>query len=162
MMKQSFLLLSLPKQIFIIVVTAIILSLLVYSLILSPLYQGRNHAENAVQKQAELLRWMQQQKAIVDQLKIAPTKAQLGEGQSISARINESAVEYAIDINRFQSLDQKQVQIWLEKADFSKLLLWLQALHSSYGIFVENITISEAASSSSGYVSVSMTLSTPI
>jgi len=160
-MKQSFLSLSFPKQLLVILVTTIILLLLLYSLVLLPLQQKRDNAENAVQKQAELLQWMQQQKQSIDQLKVAPTADYLGEGQSISAQINESAQEYNIDINRFQSLDQKHVQIWLESSEFSKLLLWLQTLHSSYGIFVDNITISETASASSGYVSVSMMLSTP-
>ncbi len=159
-MKQSFLLLSAAKQIMLIIVVVVILSLLLYGLAWSPLQRGMNNAENAAQKQFELLQWMQTQKNVVDSLKASSTALQQGEGQSISARINESALQYGIDINRFQSLDQKQVQVWLEKSDFSKLLTWLQELHLSYGVFVENITINEAADS--GHVSVSMTLSTLI
>ena len=159
-MKQSFMLLSMAKQVMLITVVLVILALLLYGLVWSPLQRGFNNAENASQKQFELLLWMQQQKKVVDSLKSSTTTQQQGEGQSISARVNESALQYGIEINRFQSLDQKQVQVWLEKSDFSKLLRWLQQLHSSYGIFVENITINDATDS--GHVSVSMTLSTLI
>lgn len=159
-MKQSFILLSVAKQVMVIIAVIIIFALLLNGLVWSPLQRGLSNAENASQKQFKLLQWMQQQKNVVDSLKASTTTLQQGEGRSISARINESAVQYGIDINRFQSLDQKQVQVWLEKADFSKLLIWLQELDSSYGVFVENITINETANS--GHVSVSMTLSTLI
>ena len=160
-MKQSFLLLSAAKQAMLISVVVVILSLLLYGLVWSPLQRGLYNAENAAQKQFELLQWMRQKKNIVDSLRGSQATTQrLGEGQSISTQINESAVKYAIDINRFQSLDQKQVQVWLEKTEFSKLLLWLQELQLSYGVFVENIAINKVADS--GYVSVSMTLSTLI
>jgi len=138
---------------------AIIVILLAFQMmILKPLYQGRDNAQNSVDKQAELLQWMQQRGALAKQLKRSASPSSQANGQSISQRINSSAKRAKLEINRFQTVGDNSVQVWLDNAEFSKLLLWLETMQKRQGIQIESIAIGET--SKSGLVSVRATLIT--
>lgn len=126
-------------------------------LVWNPLYQGRQNAAHSVNKQAELLHWMQQNAQRATQLQSnAITSSSSVKGQSISQTINVTAALAKIDINRFQTAGENSVQVWLDNADFSKLLWWLETIQKEQGIQTESIAISETAEA--GLVSVRMTL----
>jgi len=138
---------------------AIIVILLAFQMmILKPLYQGRDNAQNSVDKQAELLQWMQQRGALAKQLKRSASPSSQANSQSISQRINSSAKRAKLEINRFQTVGDNSVQVWLDNAEFSKLLLWLETMQKRQGIQIESIAIGET--SKSGLVSVRTTLIT--
>ena len=142
----------------VLVALAVIIALLAFqSLIWQPLYQERNNARNSVDRQAELLNWIQKQALIVRQLKSSPIQV-ASPSQSISQRVNTAAKRGGIEINRFQTSGDNNVQVWLDNADFSKSLLWLEALQKRQGVMVENITVSET--NKAGLVGIRATLST--
>lgn len=126
-------------------------------LVWNPLYQGRQNAAYSVNKQAELLHWMQQNAQRATQLQSNTiTSSSSVKGQSISQTINVTAAFAKIDINRFQTAGEHSVQVWLDNADFSTLLLWLETIQKQHGIQTDSIAISET--STAGLVSVRMTL----
>jgi len=141
----------------VVAVLAVVVGLLSFqALIWQPLYQGRDNAKNSVDKQTELLTWMQQQSVIVKQLKDSSTRVRTS-SQSISQRINTAAKRSKIEINRFQTSGDNRVQVWLDNADFSKSLLWLEVLQKRQGVMVESITVSET--NKAGLVGIRATLS---
>jgi len=146
------------ERIVVSVLAIVVILFMFQSLILKPLYQARDNAQNSVNKQAELLQWMKQKGALAKQLKrTSPIQSQV-KGVSISQRINTTAKRTKIEINRFQTSGDTSVQVWLDSVDFSKLLLWLNTLQSKNGVHIESVAISET--SKAGFVSVRSTLTT--
>lgn len=143
----------------VIIALAIMVTLLLFQIyILKPLYQSRDYARNSVDKQAELLQWMQKKSILAKQLQSSSAvSAQINRG-SISQRINTSAKQAKLEINRFQTAGDNIVQIWLDDADFSILLLWLETLQTKQAIQIESIAITET--NNTGIVSVRATLTT--
>lgn len=124
------------------------------AMIFTPLYQGRENARNSVEKQSEILQWMQQRGQLAKTLKRSAVTIPAN-GQSISQRISSAAQRSKIEINRFQTSGDNSVQVWLDNVEFSKHLLWLEVLHKQ-GIQLESISISKT--SKEGMVSVRLTL----
>lgn len=145
------------EQMIVAVLAVIVVLLAFQALIWQPLYQGRDNARNSVGKQAELLSWMQQQASLVKQLK-ANSPQVISSSKSISQRINTAATRSKVEINRFQTSGDNTVQVWLDNADFSKSLLWLEALQKRQGVMVDSITVSET--NKAGLVAIRATLST--
>ncbi|NOQ93424.1 MAG: hypothetical protein GQ547_02180 [Methylophaga sp.] len=145
------------EQIVVAILTIIVVLLTFQSLVWQPLYQGRDNARNSVDKQAQLLSWMNQQAVVAKQLKASSSQVNRS-SQSISQRINAAAKRTKIEINRFQTSGENKVQVWLDNADFSKSLLWLEALQKKQGVVVDSITVSET--NKVGSVAIRATLST--
>jgi len=142
----------------VLVALAVIITLLAFqSLIWQPLYQQRDNARNSVDKQARLLNWMQKQALLVKQLKSSSIQV-ASSSQSISQRVNTAAKRGGIEINRFQTSGDNHVQVWLDNADFTKSLLWLEVLQKRQGVMVESITVSET--NKAGFVGIRATMST--
>lgn len=146
------------ERIVVMVLAAIVIALLFQRIVLNSLYQGRDNARNSIAKQAELLQWVQQRSILVKQLQGASSPALAQDGQSISQRINALAKQGKLEINRFQTAGDNSVQVWLDNADFSMLLLWLETLQTKYAVHIENIAITET--NNPGIVSVRATLTT--
>jgi len=148
------------ERIVIIILAATVILLIFQTVILNPLYQGRDNARNSADKQAELLQWMQQRSSLVKQLRLNKPGVLQVKGQSISQRINTSAKQAKVEINRFQTSGDASVQVWLDSVNFSSLLAWLEALQIKQAVYVENIAISET--SKSGMVSARATFVTDV
>ncbi|NQY27212.1 MAG: type II secretion system protein M [Piscirickettsiaceae bacterium] len=136
----------------------VIIFLLFQVMIIGPLYQGRENATHSLDKQVELLQWMQDKTLLAKQLQQQNPLPKMIGAQSISQRINSTAKRAKIDISRFQTAGSDNVQVWLEQVEFSTLLLWLETMQKKHGVQVESIAISET--SKSGRVSVRATLTT--
>jgi general secretion pathway protein M len=134
----------------------LVIALMIQMLIVTPLYQSRDKLLNSVDKQSELLAWMQERSALAKQLKGNSTPVSTSNG-SLSQRVNSSAKQMKLEINRFQTSGDNSVQVWLDNAEFSKLLLWLEKLEKRYAVQVNNIVINET--DKLGFVSVRTTLS---
>ena len=129
------------ERVVVAVLMVIVVLLSFQALIWQPLYQGRDNARNSVDKQAELLSWMQQQASVAKQLQASSVRV-ANSSQSISQRINIAAKRAKIEINRFQTSGDNNVQVWLDNADFSKSLLWLEALQKRQGVVVVIVLLS--------------------
>jgi len=134
----------------------LVVLVLFQSMIWAPLHEGRKNAMNSVEKQAELLQWMRQRAALASMLKPQGVAAPKAGAHSMSRHINAMAKQAKIDVNRFETARDGSVQIWLDKVEFSALLLWLEALQKSHGIQVESIVVGETGQS--GLISVRATL----
>jgi len=145
------------ERIVVAALTVIVALLVFQSLIWQPLYQGRDNARNSVDKQAQLLSWIQKQALVVKQLQASSTQV-TSSSQSISQRINTAAKSRKIEINRFQTSGDNSVQVWLDNADFSQSLLWLEVLQKRHRVIVESISVSET--NKAGLVGIRATLST--
>jgi len=142
----------------IVTVLAVFVALMMFQVMVwNPLHKGQENAANSVQKQTEVLRWMQERAALVAELqRNTPASNSSVKRQSISQRLNSSATQAKVEINRFQTVGDNSVQVWLDQVEFSKLLLWLEIVHNEQEIQTESIVVSETGKA--GLVSARMTL----
>jgi general secretion pathway protein M len=146
------------ERIIVAVLGVLVVTVLFKMMIWQPIHQGRDNATTAAQNQYELLQWMQQRATLAKQLTKSTVLINSASKQSITQRLNATAAQAKININRFQSSGENNVQVWLENADLAKVFLWLETLQQSQGIVVENIAINET--DTPGFVSVRLTLVT--
>lgn len=146
------------ERIIVAVVGVLVVAVLFQMMIWQPIHQGRNNAATAAQNQYELLQWMHQRSILAKQLTKSSVTINSASKQSITQRLNTTAAQAKININRFQSSGENNVQVWLENADLAKVFLWLETLQQSQGIVVESIAINET--DSAGFVSVRLSLVT--
>lgn len=146
------------ERIIVAVLGVFVVAVLFKMMIWQPIHQGRDNANTTAENQYELLQWMQQRATLAKQLTKSSVSINSASKQSITQRLNATAAQAKININRFQSSGENNVQVWLEKADLAKVFLWLETLQQSQGIVVENIAINET--DTLGFVSVRLTLVT--
>ena len=104
----------------VIIALAIMVTLLLFqTYILTPLYQSRDYARNSIDRQADLLLWMQKKSILAKQLESSSTVLTQVNRASISQRINTSAKRAKLEINRFQTTGDDTVQVWLDNVNFS-------------------------------------------
>ena len=142
----------------IVTVLAVFVALMMFQVMVwNPLHKGQENAANSVNKQTEVLRWMQERAALVAELqRNMPASNSSVKRQSISQRLNSSATQAKVEINRFQTVGDNSVQVWLDHVDFSKLLLWLEIVHNEQEIQTESIFVGETGKA--GLVSARMPL----
>jgi general secretion pathway protein M len=155
--KQWWQSLAARERMIVAILIAIVIVMIFQLMVWKPLYQARDKAQNSVVKQAELLQWMQQRSNVAKQLQRVTSTASTFSNLSLSQRINTSAKQSKLEINRFQSSGNDAAQVWLDKANFSSLLLWLEALQVNQSVIVESIAVNQT--SESGIVSVRATFS---
>lgn len=146
------------ERIIVAVVGVLIVAVLFQMMIWQPIHQSRDNANTAAKNQYELLQWMHQRSILAKQLTKSSVTINSASKQSITQRLNATAAQAKININRFQSSGENNVQVWLENADLAKVFLWLETLQQSQGIVVESIAINET--DLAGFVSVRMSLVT--
>ncbi|MFT5450643.1 MAG: general secretion pathway protein M [Enterobacterales bacterium] len=127
---------------------------IIYTLLYKPMNDSIIRLEKSNVSNQQLLEWMTQS---VASIKGSTSSKSLSKrnGRSLNVIINTTASSSRISISRSQPRDNNQYQIWLDKAIFNDLLLWLNILHKDYGIFVSSINL--GVTETDGQVRVNLT-----
>lgn len=71
------------------------------------------------------------------------------------------AAGLAAALKRIEPDSEKQVQVWLENADFDKLISWLELIDNKYAITVHSTSINKVSKNTVGAVNAHITLRDP-
>ncbi|MFT5521573.1 MAG: general secretion pathway protein M [Enterobacterales bacterium] len=113
---------------------------IIYVLIFKPMNDSITRLEKSNASNQQLLEWMTQSVASIKG-STSSKNVNKRNGRSLNVIINTTASSARISISRSQPRDNNQYQIWLDKAMFKDLLLWLNVLQKDYGIFVSTINL---------------------
>ncbi len=135
-----------PRERLMVMAGAIALALLLfYATIWDPLTSGARAKADAVSEQQKLLSWMQQAAEDVKRLRPASAQAvaQLPAGQSLLGVIDQTAKSAGLGaaLKRVKPEGENKVGVWMEDAAFDDVVRWLETLHRSFGVEVDNITV---------------------
>jgi len=113
---------------------------IIYMFIFKPMSDSIIRLEKSNTTNQQLLEWITHS---VASLKGSSSTSSVSKrnGRSLNVIINTTASSAQISISRSQPRDNNQYQIWLDKAMFNDLLLWLNVLQKDYGIFVSSINL---------------------
>jgi len=134
-----------PRERLMVIAGAIALGLLVfYAAVWDPLVSGASSKAAAVDEQQKLLQWMQ--KSAEEVKRLHPTgsaAAQLPPGQSLLGVIDQTSKSANLGgaVKRVKPEGENKVSVWLEDAGFDDTMQWLENLHRTYGVEVDNIVI---------------------
>lgn len=62
-------------------------------------------------------------------------------GRSLLSIVTDSAKKQGIQLKRFEPKGESAVNLWLEGADFNKLVIWLDGLRDQYEVRVDQVAI---------------------
>lgn len=77
-------------------------------------------------------------------------------GQNLLQTLTATANEYDLTISRYQPQQQNGVRLWLNEADYTMAMQWLEELQGRYGVEIETITIDRTQKT--GLVNIQCTL----
>ena len=134
-----------PRERMMVIAGAIALGLLVfYAAVWDPLTSSASSKTAAVEEQQKLLQWMQKSAEEVKRLHPAGgVAAQLPPGQSLLGVIDQTSKGANLGgaVKRVKPEGENKVSVWLEEAGFDDTMQWLENLHRTYGVEVDNIVI---------------------
>ncbi len=121
---------------------------LVYLLLWAPFSHRSEALEQNVAEQRELLAWMRQTAAEIQQLRPASGTGTLPPGQSLLAVVDQSATQNQLKsvIKRMEPTGQDTVRVWVEVAEFDALARWFVDLKTRYGISIDTVSMERHAS----------------
>ncbi len=112
-----------------------------YSAIWQPLNDSLVQEASKLERQHQLLTWVQENTALYQQAKRSSGgKARLS--GSISSVANRSAKTYKLTITRMQPQGD-DLQVWIDSTPFTQLLFWLEHLANNEGLQVKAIDLSQ-------------------
>ncbi len=127
------------ERLLVVVAGVTVLIALLYLLVWEPFAKGRSDLASRVQAHQKDLAWMEQAAAELARLRAATrTHTVQGRQRSLLAIIDSSAKQAGLRkvIQRMEPVGQDGVKLWLENADFDRLIGWLGALRRRFGIRV--------------------------
>jgi general secretion pathway protein M len=140
----------------------VVLLLLVYVLVWSPLGEGYATMKTRVGAQRDTAAWMVQGAQTLQQLKRrAPAVRSLG-GKSLLATADSTARANGLGpfLKRVEPEGSQNVRVWLENASFDLVVKWLGALGTTYGIETDSASM-ERVAGEAGKINARLTLQAP-
>jgi general secretion pathway protein M len=136
---------------------AVVFLALGYLVVWDPLNSRLTHAQQSVDEQQSLKRWMQQAAAEAKQLRGAAV-GRGDAGRSLLAVVDQTSKQSQLGpaVKRIQPDGQDLVRVSLEQASFDDLVLWLGSLQSAYGVSIVDAAIDRQ--SDAGRVNARLTL----
>ncbi len=134
-----------PRERMMVIAGAIALGILIfYAAVWDPLVSGASSKAAAAEEQQKLLQWMQKSAEEVKRLHPAGSAAaQLPPGQSLLGVIDQTSKSANLGgaVKRVKPEGENKVSVWLEDASFDDTMLWLENLHRTFGVDVDNIVV---------------------
>lgn len=138
---------------------ALIGLLLVYAVVIAPLYSRYDKLVDSVDQQRETVQWMQQNAVTIRRLKGAGPGAGQGlAGRSLLSVADSEARTATLGpaLKRVEPEGKDAVRVWLDGASFDALVAWLEVMSSRYAADVDTISIERAGAP--GLVNARLTL----
>jgi general secretion pathway protein M len=131
---------------------------LAYLLIWGPASAYRSAAIRASEQAYADLGWMKENEAQARLLsgQNDAGKVSLGEGQSLLSLVSASARLKSIELQRFEPKGDDKINIWLDRVEFNRMMLWLESMYKETGIKVEQISVDK--SDAPGFVTARLSL----
>ena len=140
-MKERWLQLNIREQRLVIAMASVVLVFILYSTIWAPLNNNIEAASKKIERQQELLAWIQKNTAIYKSA--AGAGASKNRNTSLSSLVNQTAGRNNIEITRMQPQGES-IQVWIDEVPFDNLLNWLEYLALKEGVRVKAIDIAHA------------------
>lgn len=138
-----------PRERMMVIAGAIALGILIfYAAVWDPLVSGASSKAAAAEEQQKLLQWMQKSAEEVKRLHPAGSAvAQLPPGQSLLGVIDQTSKSATLGgaVKRVKPEGENKVSVWLEDASFDDTMQWLENLHRTFGVDVDNIVVDRKA-----------------
>ncbi|UCC56330.1 MAG: type II secretion system protein M [Gammaproteobacteria bacterium] len=149
------------ERVIVYAVAALLVVILIYVVLVQPLYSRYDRLESNVAQQRETLQWMQQNAVTVGQLKGAKPAAEGLAGRSLLSVTDAAAraANLGSALKRVEPEGSDAVRVWLDGAAFDVVVGWLEVMSSRYGADVDTITLERAQAV--GRVNVRLTLRAP-
>jgi len=132
--------LNLREQRLVLTMGSAFLIFLLYSLIWQPLNDNLAKATKSLANRQALLTWVTDNTARYQNAK--STSSHKKSNGSISSIVNRTANQQQLTITRMQPQGEI-LQVWLDSAPFTQLLLWLEHLANNEGLQVQTIDLSK-------------------
>ena len=134
-----------PRERMMVIAGAIALGILIfYAAVWDPLVSGASSKAAAVEEEQKLLQWMQKSAEEVKRLHPSGSAvAQLPSGQSLLGVIDQTSKSANLGgaVKRVKPEGENKVSVWLEDASFDDTMQWLENLHRTFGVDVDNIVV---------------------
>lgn len=140
-LKDKFKALTEREQLLVLISVVAVVVGLFYFVIWQPLQTGIAQQTTTLEKQTEMRDWVQRQAIKATQLRSLAGKKS-GFNGSLPQAVNATSARHQIAISRMQP-QSEELQVWVDEAEFNKVLAWLQALEKM-GILIKQVDISES------------------
>lgn len=127
------------EQQLVVVMSVFIGIFIIYSLVWQPLSNGVVEKEAKLQRQYQLLSWVQENTAAYQAANKSSSNSSRG---SISSTVNRTVKQRNITITRMQPQGD-ELQVTIDSVPFNALMDWLQGLSSQHGIKVKSIDMAK-------------------
>ncbi|TYK67133.1 type II secretion system protein GspM [Colwellia echini] len=113
---------------------------ILYSTIWQPLNDSLIEGQAKLERNQEMLTWVEENTALYQEAKRASGKGQ--SSGSLSSIASRTAKTYKLTITRMQPQGD-DLQVWIENTPFTQLLFWLEHLANNEGLQVQAIDLSQ-------------------
>lgn len=138
---------------------AVLAIALLFVTVWEPLVESRNFERERVASQRALLDWLEAVEPTVDALRQAQTGGRDLGGRSLLGLADQTAraAGLAGALTRIEPVGENQVRVWLDEAEFTATMRWLEGLSINHPIRAAQLEIERGRSA--GMVNVRVTLS---
>ena len=121
----------------------IVLLMLVYSLLWAPFLDQVNKLNGQVDNHRETLLWMKNNTNLIKNAQPVSSSGTVNRDQSLIAVIGETTKNSPLgkSVKRVEENKDNSVRVWIEKAPFEKMIVWLEILQTNYGATITSINI---------------------
>lgn len=121
----------------------ILVLMLLYLLLWEPLVSGADRLQQQVKDNRELVEWMRQSANEVRALQASRGRQGSIGGQSLLGVIDRTAKgsELGSAVKRIEPDGQERVRVWLERASFDDMVVWLDQIQRQFGLQIESAVI---------------------
>lgn len=127
------------EQQLVLVMSVFIGIFILYSLVWQPLTNGVVEKQAKLDRQHQLLSWVQENTAVY---KATNQSGASNRGGSISSTVNRTVKQRNITVTRMQPQGD-ELQVTIDSVPFNSLMDWLQGLSSQHGIKVKSIDMAK-------------------
>lgn len=138
---------------------AVLVIATLFVLVWEPLLESRNFERERVASQRALLDWLEAVEPAASALRQGQTAARDLGGRSLLGLADQTAraAGMAGALTRIEPVGENQVRVWLDEADFTATMRWLEGLSINYPVRAAQLEIERGRSA--GMVNVRVTLS---
>ena len=131
---------------------------ILFFLVWSPAHTFAKQEKANLESAQELLSWVKANEMLARTLVSDESKgsSKIQDSQSLVSTVSSNAQKHKIKLKRFEPSGERKVRVWIEKAPFDNIIVWLKDLNTAYDISVSQISIDR--DEKGGLVNVRITL----
>jgi len=137
----------------------VLLAALLFLWVWEPLMESRDQERERVAAQRALLDWLEVVEPAANALRQGPTRPRDLGGRSLLGLADQTArgAGLAGSLTRIEPVGENQVRVWLDEADFTATMRWLETLSINHPVRTAQLEVERGRAA--GMVNVRVTLS---